>query len=293
MTIPDLLTVGEAFEDLIFFDLPRLPRPGEELKTDRFERTVGGGAVITAVAAVRLGLRCSVWSGLGPPAVQLLTREGISFRNLLHEGEEHAVSVALSTAADRSFVTFNGVNDVLEQRLFEAATEPVARHVHFAFYPRECERWAGLIERYRQQKITTSWDFGWNESLVEDPHFVPLVGRLDYFFVNSDEALLYSRCRSFGDAVEYWRERATNAIIKLGHKGCRWVSRKRDLSSPAQSVAVVDTTGAGDAFNAGFLYGLAKSMSPERCLGFANTVAALSTRAAGGIGGLPHRDELE
>lgn len=58
----DLVVVGESFEDLVFFGLPRLPRPGEEIKTASFYQTVGGGAVITAVGAARLGLRTSVRS---------------------------------------------------------------------------------------------------------------------------------------------------------------------------------------------------------------------------------------
>ena len=51
----DLLTVGEAFQDLIFVGLPHMPRSGEELRTPQFVSTIGGGAVITAAAASRLG----------------------------------------------------------------------------------------------------------------------------------------------------------------------------------------------------------------------------------------------
>ncbi|MGH9382882.1 MAG: hypothetical protein ACRD2N_01110 [Vicinamibacterales bacterium] len=53
---PTLLCAGESFDDLIFVGLKRLPGPGEEIKTDHFVATVGGGVVITAVAAARLGL---------------------------------------------------------------------------------------------------------------------------------------------------------------------------------------------------------------------------------------------
>ncbi|MGH7394804.1 MAG: carbohydrate kinase family protein, partial [Candidatus Methylomirabilales bacterium] len=60
-----LVCAGEAFEDLVFFGLPRVPAPGEELKTSSVLRTVGGGALITAVAAARLGTRTRVVSGLG------------------------------------------------------------------------------------------------------------------------------------------------------------------------------------------------------------------------------------
>src|SRR5881275_194151 len=112
----ELLTVGEAFEDLIFVGLPHLPRPGEELKTGRFVATIGGGAVITATAASRLGLRTAVISGLSRQAIRELRRERVTAINVRRPSEPHAVTVALSTMRDRSFVTFNGVNARLQPR---------------------------------------------------------------------------------------------------------------------------------------------------------------------------------
>ena len=93
----DLVTLGEAFEDLIFLDLPRLPRLGEEIKTDRFVRSPGGGAVITAVAASRLGSRCRVVSGLGDGVKAVLRREGVEVHDLRRDGEDPALTAALST----------------------------------------------------------------------------------------------------------------------------------------------------------------------------------------------------
>ena len=64
MPRPDLLTLGEAFEDLIFLGLDRLPKTGEEVKTSTFVQTLGGGAVITAVAAARLHLPTHLVTGV-------------------------------------------------------------------------------------------------------------------------------------------------------------------------------------------------------------------------------------
>ncbi len=283
MKRPDLLTVGEAFEDLVFYALQNLPRPGEEIKTDHFLRTTGGGVIITAVAAARCGLQCKTVSGLAPHAAKLLVQEGIRYLNLRRDGESHAVTVALSTDANRSFVTFNGVNNLLEYRLFRAVQEEDARHVHFAFYPSACDRWAEVLDLLRARRITTSWDFGWNEALANDPHFPDLLAGLDYLFINEEELALYSEPKS------------RNTIIKLGSRGCRWIGPDRDLHSPARSLekSPVDTTGAGDAFNGGFLYGLLTRKSPQEILATANHLGALSTRAPGGIGVLPLRGEVE
>ena len=64
----DLLTIGEAFQDLIFTGLPHMPRSGEELRTAEFVSTIGGGAVITAIAASRLGVTTAVVSALSADA---------------------------------------------------------------------------------------------------------------------------------------------------------------------------------------------------------------------------------
>jgi len=283
----DLLTVGEAFEDLVFVDLPKLPGPGEEVRTGTFRQTVGGGALITAVAAARLGTRCGVVSGLSPAGAALLEREHVAVTDLRRPGEPHAISAALSTREDRSFVTFNGVNDRLEPRLFRAMAHPRARHVHFAFCPARCARWEPVLRRLRRAGITTSWDFGWNERLLDDPGLVPLIALLDYLFMNEQEVLLYGRTTRLDAALDYWRAHTRVAVIKLGPAGSRWVSTGLDVSLPPPRVRMVDTTGAGDAFNGGFLAARLLDLSPVESLRAGNRVGALSTRAAGGIDGLP------
>jgi sugar/nucleoside kinase (ribokinase family) len=287
----DLFTIGEAFEDIIFVDLPRLPGPGEEVKTSRFLRTIGGGAVITAVAAARLGLRCGVLSGLSQEAAARLRAEKITVRNLRRAGEPHAVSAALSTRTDRSFVTFNGINDVLEARLLPAIHSVRAGHVHFALYPHDCRPWLGILARLRSRGVSASWDFGWNEGLLQDPAFPELMRSLDYLFLNEMEAVLYSGTRALPDALAYWKAQPEKVIVKLGEKGCIWPSRP--LKAAAPRVTVVDTTGAGDAFNGGFLYGLMCGFPPKDCLRAGTWVGSMSTRAAGGLDGLPRREELE
>ncbi len=70
--------MGEAFEDLIFHGLRRLPRPGEELRAPQFARTMGGGTLITAVAATRMGARVEVVSALSDEAARRMRAGGAS-----------------------------------------------------------------------------------------------------------------------------------------------------------------------------------------------------------------------
>lgn len=288
-----LLCAGEAFEDLVFFALDRLPDLGEEVKTDHFTATIGGGAVITAVHAARLGMKTGILSALGDAAVARLKRERVSVTNLRKPGEPHAITAALSTSEDRAFVTFNGVNAKLETRLARVLGGPLAPkaagrgpapvHVHLCFYPHDCAQWTAIVTRLRRRGVTTSWDFGWNELLTGDRGLTALIDALDFIFVNGLEARLYTGEATLEAAMSHWRQRRAITIVKQGDQGATWVAPDRDIHFPAPRVKVVDTTGAGDAFNAGFLVAWMRGQPPAQCLAAGNKVGAASTLKAGGL----------
>lgn len=289
-----LLCAGEAFEDLIFVGLDRLPELGEEIKTDRFTSTIGGGAVITAVKAARLGMRTELVSALSDAAVTRLKKERVSITNLRRRNEPHAITAALSTGADRAFVTYNGVNAKLEDRLARyfaslsrrsstGSGERRRTHVHLCFYPHDCVYWVRTVSTLRRHGITTSWDFGWNEPLGNDRGLTDLIDALDFVFVNEHEARLYTGSASLEESIPHWRARKAITIVKLGEAGAVWLAPDRDIHVSAPKVKAIDTTGAGDSFNAGFLVAWMNGNNPDRCLAAGNTVGAASTRTAGGI----------
>ena len=278
-----LICAGEAFEDLIFVGLSRLPGLGEEVKTDRFTSTIGGGAVITAVKAARLGMNTTLISALSDNACARLKKERVKITNLRKPGEPHAITAALSTGEDRAFVTYNGVNAKLETRLARAIPQLKATHIHLCFYPHDCEHWRRLVEKLRQRGITTSWDFGWNEPLSNDRGLIDLIDAIDFVFVNEHEARLYTGEHTLEGAIRHWRQRKAITVIKIGEEGAVWIAPDKDLHVVAPTVKVVDTTGAGDSFNAGFLVAWMHGKSPEQCLKAGNKVGAESTRKAGGI----------
>lgn len=281
-----LVCAGEAFEDLIFVGLERLPELGEEIKTDRFHATVGGGALITAVHAARLGVPTRLVSALGDTAVTRLKRERIAVTNLRRPDEPHAITAVLSTGEDRAFVTYNGVNANLEARLARAILKVHGTHVHLCFYPHDCGRWMRTLGELRARGATTSWDFGWNEPLRNDRGLIDLIDALDFVFVNEAEARLYTGARSLAAAIPAWRRRQAIVIVKLGREGAVWLAPNRDIHVKAPKVRAVDTTGAGDSFNAGFLAAWMRGQSPQECLAAGNKAGADSTRTAGGVRGL-------
>jgi len=271
--VPDLVTAGEAFEDFIFAGLPRLPRPGEELKTAAFARTPGGGAIITAVAAARLGLTCRVVTAVDGATVKRLARERVRVLNLRRRGEPLAITAAMSTAADRAFVTFPGVNDRIEPRIVRALRGVSARHVHFALQPARCRRWISAVNALRRRGISTSWDFGWSDRVARDRDLRRLAASVDILFVNAAEARLYRGIRG------------RTTVVKLGARGARIegaaVSRPGRIAAPR--VRAFETTGAGDVFDGAFLAGFLDGRPLRECAGLANAAAARSTRGIGGL----------
>ncbi len=291
--VTDLVVAGESFDDLLFYGLRRLPEAGHELKTRSFLRSPGGGAVITAVAAARLGIRCAVISALSVDGERLLRAERVSVTNLRKRDEPPALTVALSTRADRRFVTFEGVNRRLPARLRALLPRTRARHVHFAFVPRPCAPWVASVARLRRRGVTTSWDFGWDDDLATDGAFWPLATSVDLLFINRDEALLYARRGKLSPALTRWRDAPNHIVIKLGPSGSRAVGGGIDLRAPAPRVRrVVDATGAGDAFDGGVLAALLRGRSLREALALGNRVGAQSIRRPGGTAGLPRFGRL-
>src|SRR5215210_4751185 len=91
----DLMVAGEAFDDFVFYGLDRLPVGGEELKTPHFSRSPGGGAVITSIAAGRLGVAAGVVAAIGSEGARALRQEGVRLHNLLQPHDVPAITVAL------------------------------------------------------------------------------------------------------------------------------------------------------------------------------------------------------
>lgn len=288
----ELLAVGEAFQDLVFAGLSHLPRAGEELRTSSFTSTIGGGAVITATAAARLGVRTAIVSAFSRKTGVTLRRNAVATVNVMRASDAPAITVALSTPRDRSFVTFDGVNARLQSRLPGPVMRRRAAHVHFAFCPSNPARWAAVADRLRANGTTTSWDFGWHPALRRRSGFARLLRSVDFIFVNEAEAAMFAGSARRGRDAAFWRRRSRNAVIKLGSRGSRWIGPAVDVRAAAPRVRAVDTTGAGDAFNGGFLFALLRGRAPRDCLRIANFVGARSTLAPGGIASLPRRHEL-
>jgi sugar/nucleoside kinase (ribokinase family) len=296
----DVITVGDVFIDLVMTGFPHWPQPGEEIEATQFRRDIGGGAVITACGLARLGCRTALIAAIGRDEgdwfKEQLTTQGVNARELrLHPFEPTALTVAVSSVQDRSYFTYSGANRLLPDLLRDPLvmrTLTQARHVHLA-HAIAPARLGQLAEALHATGTTLSLDVGWQETWLRDPASLTALRNVDLFFPNEREAAALTgetepaqMLRAFAAAG------LTHVALKLGEHGAALGWEGTTKYTGPLHVTPVDTTGAGDCFDAGFLYGWLKGKKPEECLQLANACGALSTQKLGGLAGFPTQAEL-
>jgi sugar/nucleoside kinase (ribokinase family) len=295
----DVAVVGEIFIDHVFTGFGRWPNPGEEVFAPQYMRDVGGGAAITACALAKLDRSVSLVGIIGNEdanwIVNRLNAFGVSNDGIVQIDGSTGVTVSVSIGEERSFFSHAGVNWALQSMLGSDAVLKVlcqARHVHFAL-PLEHELALTLLPALKKSGCTTSLDVGFHPDWLRRPENLEICRTVDYFFPNEREAALL--CGGEGmDYLTFAQERGLVCpVLKRGRSGAAMIANGVKYESPSLSVSVIDTTGAGDVFDAGFIDAQLDALSPEICLRRACVCGALSTRASGALSAVPDRIELE
>jgi sugar/nucleoside kinase (ribokinase family) len=150
-----------------------------------------------------------------------------------------------------------------------------------------------LFAAIRENGCTISLDAGWHEEWLGDPRLLTILPLADIFFPNEAEAQRITGESGPVEMLRRFSERGVRRVaLKLGPGGAGLLWDGEIFWSGPRCVTPVDTTGAGDCFDAGFLYAWLKGDSPEMCLRTANVCGALSTETYGGIEGFPNPKRL-
>ena len=296
----EVVIIGEFFVDEVLSGFQSLPKLGEESFARKLHREVGGGAAITACGLAKLGVSVSVLGVVGQQdgewVVERLTSRGVSCDGLEYDPDEPTgLTVSVSTREDRAFFSYYGANRLLETLLRKPSTVQTARkarHVHFACAP-DSERDTELLANLRAGRCRISIDVQSHMSWLTRPENLTLLQYCDVFFPNEREAEWISGTEGTPKILRALREKGIRGVgLKLGGKGAALLWEEKELLTDPFPVDPVDTTGAGDCFNAGFIYAWLRGKRPQLALETANICGALSTRNAGGIGGFPSPEEL-
>lgn len=299
----DVLVLGDYFYDLIFTGLEAFPVLGQE-KISKDLVTTGGGAYSTVCALHRLGVHVGWRAHFGSDEYseaifQLARQEGIDMSISRRSPLPYRrVTAALPLHGERAFVTHVDPAPEDKQEFWMTALRDVRyRHVHLGGALPE-ERIAPIATLVHQRGATLSMDCADVPLLYNNHAWQDTIMHLDVFMPNAREARLITRADGLEAAMQRLLEWCPVVVVKDGANGALVGGRDDSSVTIVRAAAIdagacVDTTGAGDCFNAGFLYGWVKEKAPlSRCALYGNICGGLSVTGEGGATAAPDLDML-
>jgi len=301
-----VLCAGQLAADILVRPVDRLDFASDTRRVEPIRLANGGDGLNAAIGLRRLGLAVS-FAGLvgrdqwGDFLASVIEREGIDGRGLKRTGQAGTctVLVAINSQGERTFFYHGGANDLFSLRDVDPVLAAEAQAVHVGgtyLLPRfDGEGAAALFRGARAQGKLTSMDVTWD---VEGRWFstiAPCLPHLSWFLPSTKEAAKITGLERPEDMAAFLRNHGVaNVVIKLGERGCYVLPQGRaGFHVPAFAVPVVDTTGAGDSFVAGFLTGLLRGWDPERSARLACAAAALNIQKVGATAGMPTLAQAE
>jgi sugar/nucleoside kinase (ribokinase family) len=288
----DIALAGELNLDLIMYGLPEvMPMERELLGTD-FQLTLGSSSAIFAHNIAVLGLHVGFISlvgrdALGKVALERLGASGVDLSRVRvsEDNTDTGVTLILPHGKERHILTYLGTMANLRLRDLDLEYLKSAKHFHLSslFLQHSLEPDVpALFKELRGAGLTISLDTNDDPSGKWGGVFDELLSHVDVLLPNEGEACRMTRKATVDEAIEELGRRVPCVVIKCGSRGSIVRVGGKTLSVPAVSVTPVDTIGAGDSFNAGFLFGWLKGWPPDQCAYAGNISGALSTLGAGG-----------
>jgi sugar/nucleoside kinase (ribokinase family) len=295
----DLLVAGEINPDIILSG-DVVPEFGQvEKLVDSASLAIGSSSAIFACGAARLGLKVAFVGVCGEDVfghfmLDEMQKRGVDISNVIIRPDgETGFSVILSRGLDRAILTHPGLIAALRARDLADDLLRQARHLHVASYFLQGSLQPGLPDLFHRAHalgLTTSLDTNYDPS-EEWLGFDRLLSITDVFLPNQTEALSITKASGVNEAIRQLARYAKTVVVKLGAVGALACSQGEIIKSHSPQVDVVDTVGAGDSFDAGFLYGYLNHWDIDESLRLACICGALSTRKAGGTNGQPGLEE--
>jgi sugar/nucleoside kinase (ribokinase family) len=268
--------------DILYSGLLRVPNLGEEVYSKQFETQLGGGPTATIIALARLGVHCEFGTFLSNDlmsifASDVLKQNNVMFKNL-YKGSNTPVIVTsiASFPEDRFFISY-----VPEWKEIDGSDEEIYQLFTGSKVCRGIDGHNEVLKKLKDEGTRITYDVAWSdnlniESLRETLQYV------EVFTPNEAEALKMTGKATVEEALEVISRYVEKPIIKIGKDGCITKVGNKFLHVPALDVfQAVDTTGAGDNFLAGIMYGMMQDWEIETCMKMGNIVGGYSTTELG------------
>ena len=292
----DVVVVGELNADLILTGEVSPVFGQAEKLVDDATLTLGSSSAIFACGLARLGLRVAFVGKIGDDEFGRFVKRALEARGvytggvIIDSGVKTGLSVILSRGNDRAILTHLGSIAALRYQEINPDLFNQARHLHLGSYfllnalkpdiPR-------LFDMVRARGLTVSLDTNYDPAGAWNDGLGQVLTRTDVFLPNETELRAISGVSGLETGLRVLADRGLLVAAKLGPQGAIARYRNKTVRAGSIPVDVVDTTGAGDSFDAGFVYGYLAGWELERTLRLACVGGALSTRAAGGTDAQP------
>lgn len=300
----DVLCVGQLVTDVLVNPIDSIDFKLDTKRVDRVMIKNGGDCMNTAIDLAKLGNSVGFAGKVGGDVqgrylTEVMQDLGIDLRGLVRDenGSTATVVVLINSAGERVFMYYGGTNETFCYENIDLKLLDECKIVHVGgtyLLPKfDGEGAARLFELAHAKGKLTSMDVTWDVTGRWLEVIRPCLRHLDYFMPSINEA---SHIAGTDDPKEIARvlraEGVGTVVVKLGSEGCYVQGPTGEFFSPAYKVPVVDTTGAGDSFVAGFLSGLTRGWELPRCALFAAATASFCIQQVGATTGVPVFDDV-
>jgi len=298
----DISVLGETNSDLILYGLPPVLEPEREHLASDFAMTLGSSSAIFAHNISLLGSRvgftsCIGGDPLGKFCVERLLESGVDVSGVKSlSNKTTGVTVILPLGVKRHILTYAGTTFDLQYAHVDLDYLRSATHFHLSsFFLLRALRPAlpELFFQMKQAGLTTSLDTNDDPENVWADDVKTVLKNVDVFLPNEREACKLAGTGDIDTALEVLSRLLPIVVIKCGARGAFARRGKDQFHSPSFTVQPVDTVGAGDSFNAGFLHKFIRGAGLQDCLDYGNVSAGLSTSRAGGTEAFRDRQHRE
>lgn len=300
----DVIVIGELNIDLILNQIHSFPEIGKEKFAETMTLTLGSSAAIFASNLSSLGMKVAFIGKIGNDifghfCIEELEKKEVDCAMILRSDElKTGATVVLNFGEDRANITYQGA---MKQMSLQDISEDMlqsGRHLHFSSYffqPGFKGQLKCLFQKAKEAGLTTSFDIQWDPAEQWDFDFKQVLPFVDIFIPNEAELLNLTKQSTLEKAMEMVSGTANIIVVKRGNKGSLlWYKNDIIYCDAFVNNEVVDAIGAGDSFNAGFIFSYLKNQSLTQCQKFANLIGAISTTKSGGTAAFTnYRDILQ
>ena len=299
---PKILVIGELNVDIVATGLRSVPEMGAEILAEKCELTLGSASAIFAAGMAKLGNHVTFFSHVGQDylgdfCLRTLKQSGVSTRHVTRKADERTgVTIALSGKRDRALVTYAGAVATFKADSIDETAMSRHHHLHLTSYYLQIAlrpSFATLFQQARASGLTTSFDPNSDPGDKWDRNIDAVLKYTDVLFVNERESLKLTRSNTLNDALKILGSKVNCAVIKRGARGATAVHNEKLFNDAGFRIRAIDTTGAGDSFDAGFLSVYLRKAPLDECLRTGNACGALSAMNVGGTTGQPTQQELQ